>query len=226
MHKMEESETEMKKIISTKGVVPRIQRIKALVFVCFLLVFVISSLASCGSGGSEATGAEKTSEYLKATYPAANMENYRDMEGIESFFVDVTVKDVQELMQKKETFVLFASFETCPWCNLLISHLNQVAKERGLTIAYLDTRKDSSWSSNIDIDDYDIFIELFGDSLEPDAAGIPHLYVPMLYFIKDGQVVGARNGVHPEIDSPDQVLTDELIAKVKADLESYFDQIK
>lgn len=216
----------MKNSNSTIEALPRVQRIKALLFVCFLLIIATVGMTACSSGGNQTSGAAKSSEHLKATYPAANMENYKDMEGVESVFVDVTVKDVQELMKNKETFALFASFESCPWCNLLVSHLNRVAKERGETIAYLDTRKDPSWASNIDIDDYDIFIELFGEYLEPDEAGIPHLYVPMLYFIKDGQAVSARNGVHPEIESADQVLSNELIKKLEADLGSYFDQIE
>ena len=212
----------MKEYKTIEGRPPKNQRHRALVFVCFLIIGIMTFLSACGGGNS---GGSEVKNPL-ADYPPASMENYRDMEGVKTDFVDITVKDIEKLMKDKATFAFLASFETCPWCNQLLFHLNEVAQERGVTLGYLDTRKNPEWNSNIDIDDYDIFVELFGDYLSPDEAGIPHLYVPMLIFIKDGQVVNTRNGVLPEIESADQVLTEEIKANLKADLGTYFDSLQ
>ena len=138
---------------------------------------------------------------------------------------DTTVKEVAEKMDNGETFVVFASFENCPWCNLLIPYLNDAAIEAGVTVGYIDTRANPEWTNNMEIDDYDLFVEKFGKYLKDDADGKPHLYTPDTYFIKNGKIVSQHVGVTPGVENPSDPLTSEQEEKLRKDLANEFSKL-
>ena len=193
------------------------------------MALIICTLAACGSSKSSSGGIEKVSydDPFAGRDPSIVL-GYEGMEGYkgEIMFCDTTVKEVKELMDEKKTFVLFCSFENCPWCNLLISHLNDAAREAGVHVGYIDTRANPEWQSNMDIDDYDVFTELFGKWLSEDEDGKPHLYVPDTYFIKDGKVVARHDGVTPGVDDPSDGLTSKQAEQLKKDLADEFNTLK
>ena len=73
-------------------------------------------------------------------------------------FVDMTVRDMADLMEARATFAVMASFADCPWCNAVIDNIN-------------------------------------------DADNILHLYVPHIFYIKEGEVVHDYQGALPEMGS-------------------------
>ena len=150
-----------------------------------------------------------------------SMENY----GGDIMLRDTTVKEVAEKMDAGETFVVFASVENCPWCNLLIPYLNDAATEAGMTVGYIDTRANPEWSNNMDIDDYDLFVEKFGKYLKEDDDGKPHLYTPDTYFIKNGKIVAHHSGVTPGVENPIDPLTSEQEEKLRKDLANEFSKL-
>lgn len=184
-----------------------------------------SLLASCGSESS--SGSEKLPDPFAGRDPSIVL-GYDGMEGYqgEIMFVDTTVAEVAEMMDKGETFVVFASFEDCPWCNLIISHLNDAARDAGVHVGYIDTRLKPEWTSNMDIDDYDLFVEKFGDWLSEDEDGKLHLYTPDTYFIKNGKVVARHDGVTPGVDDPNHPLTSEQEEQLKKDFADEFNTLK
>ena len=109
--------------------------------------------------------------------------------GLEGVFVDTSVKEIKELIDSGETFIFLAGFENCPSCQAFVPILHKVAVEKGVKIGYLDTRKDPEWKSNLDVTDYDILAEILADYLTLDEDGIPHLYVPDCYFVKNGEII-------------------------------------
>lgn len=124
-----------------------------------------------------------------------------DMSGYEGFtdenhvFYDMTVKDMISKMNDQDTFIVYFGFSECPYCIQAMPILNTVSKENNQTVGYINTRKDSSWESNMDIDDYDEVVDVFGEYLEYDDEGKKHLYTPHVFFIKDGNVVYQYEGV-------------------------------
>ena len=169
------------------------------------------------STGNEAveSGATSGTEAAVAAlkdFPDADFSGYAGLEGVEEFatYKDVTVADIAALVDAKETFVFLASFEDCPWCNAVIAELNAAAREAGIPVGSLDTRKNPAWKNNLDIDNYDLFVEYFGDYLEDDEDGRPHLYVPHIFFLCNGEVVYQHQGALAEMgNDPNMVLTDE-----------------
>lgn len=204
----------------------RISRLFILAVIAVLTFALL--LTGCSDGGSGGTSEKSPLKTVLEKYPLADMSGYSGLEGYdkELAFVDVTMDDVDSLMQSKSTFLLFAGFANCPWCNALAPRLNDVALEEGALIAYLDTRKKPEWTSNIEIDGYDKFKEYFGEYLDKDDNGEPHLYVPDTYFIKDGVVVYRHSGVTPGLSSPSDEWTDELIEEVETSLKEGFDKLK
>ena len=145
-------------------------------------------------------------------FPAADMSGYAGLREYDKdlAFVDVTVRDIAALMEEKADFAFLASFPTCPWCNVVIDELNDAALEAGVRVGNLNTRKDPSWKSNLDIEDYDLFTTLFQKQLEYDKEGRLHLYVPHFFVVRGGEVVYQHQGALREMgDDPNTPLSPE-----------------
>lgn len=139
--------------------------------------------------------------------------------------VNTDVRAVDELIREGGTFILFAGFDDCPYCNRVLPHLNETAIAADTYVGYLDTRKDPSWKSNMDIDDYDLFVEHFGDWIDKDDDGTPHLFVPQVFYVKDGEVVATHTGVVEGADDPEAELTEEQVARLMKELSNEFNML-
>ena len=205
------------------------KRLTGTMSILIVLALIIGTLAACGGGksGNDDTAKANSDDPFAGRDPSIVL-GYEGMEGYkgEIMFCDTTVKEVKQLMDDKKTFVLFCSFETCPWCNLFISYLNDAARDAGVHVGYIDTRANPDWQSNMDIDDYDVFVEIFGEWLSEDEDGKPHLYVPDTYFIKDGKVVARHDGVTPGVDDPSDGVTSEQEKQLRKDLADEFAKLK
>lgn len=144
--------------------------------------------------------------------------------GLDGTFVDTTVLDIANYVWRRNSFVFVAGFENCPYCKRMLPYLKTVADENGIKVGYLNTRKNPNWESNLDIDNYDIFKELFGEFLKEDENGIPHLYVPDIYFIHNGEVVGRINSIEGA-DDPDAPLTKEQEKELLSMLRECFNKL-
>ncbi len=193
---------------------------KTTIMVIATIISLLVLLTSCSTG----IGKKKDPFEDKATEPFTGYKTMADYDG-EEFWVDVTVKEIQELMEKGETFAFIASFESCPYCNRALPYVAEAVKEYGGKIGYLNTRKDPSWSNNLDIDDYDIFAELFGDYLQLDAVNIPHLYVPDMFFIKNGKIVANCDCSVTDGNNATLPLTDEQEKELRDNLKECFDKL-
>lgn len=135
----------------------------------------------------------------------SDMSGYDDFTDKDHVFYDMRVKEMIQKMDDKETFTVYFGFSECPYCNEAMPVLNEVAKERNQEVGYINTRKDPSWESNMDIDDYDQVVEVLGEYLTYDDEGKKHLYTPHVFFIKDGTVVQQQEGVGDGTDSLKQI---------------------
>lgn len=129
-----------------------------------------------------------------ATQAKSDMSGYEGFADENHVFYDMSVREAAEQMEKGKTFVIYFGFAKCPWCIDAVPVLNEEAKKAGMKVAYADTRRDPSWQSNLDLEDYDLLVEILGDYFEYDDNGIKHLYTPHVFFIKDGKVVSEHSG--------------------------------
>ena len=186
----------------------------------------IFTMAAC-SGGNDSGDAQSGKldvEDAFAGREASDFSGYHSMEDYtdEIMFVDTDVKEVANMIDSGKTFVFIASYAECPWCNRLVPYLNDAAREAGVHVGYIDTRKNPEWQSNMDIDDYDLFVKRFRNWLEKDEDGKLHLYTPDTYFVKNGKVVRRHNGVTPGADDPEVELTSEQEEQLRKDLSEEF----
>lgn len=182
---------------------------------CTRLLIVLASmllaafmLAGCASSSSPA--ATSTSKAL-SEFEKADMSGYACMTDYDkdTVFVSMTVDDVLRKMDEGASFTFYMGFPACGWCNVMLTTLNDQALEHNVVVGYVNTRANPEWKNNTEIDDYDKFVERFGSELKVDDAGNPHLYVPHVFFIKDGKLVDNHAGTVEGQTSPDQQLTSD-----------------
>ena len=187
---------------------------KASIFVAtFVLAAALFGLTACQT--IQKSGGERADMSGYATYDA----------GTDYVFVKSTIREMYDMVNRKETFVIYFGFAKCPWCRDLMPVLNEAArKSRWSTVYYANTRENPEWKSNIDMDDYGLLVDMAFDYLDYDENGIKHLDAPTVYFVKDGVVKTAVFA--PKYDAPKVTIPDDLRAKLMDDLLAAFKSLK
>ena len=175
--------------------------------------------------GGCAPAADAASRADLSGYPVADMSGYESFEGYDkpSQFVEIGAEEAVALADEGKSLVIFCAFDGCPWCETMVATLNDAALDAGWQIAYVNTREDPSWENNADMDGYEEFMARFGEWMDEDESGQPHLYVPDLIFVREGEVVAHHQGVVPSYQEPGEPLTDEQAAELRELLDGYFD---
>ncbi len=121
----------------------------------------------------------------------ADMSGYRGFDDADHVFVDTTIQDVRKAMDEGKTFTVYFGFSHCPWCIEAVPVLNEEAKKYDQKVYYICSRPKGTETSNTQMPDYDLVVDTFGPYLSTDKdTGVgPRLYVPNVFFIKDGKVV-------------------------------------
>lgn len=193
------------------AVVPWPRKMAALMVTAVLLCLLV---CGCGGGGGGPF----------ADRPASDLSGYPSMEGYdgEVRLRDTDAAEVAGLMQGGETFVVFAGYEDCAYCNRLLPYLNEAAAGAGRIVGYIDTRSDPKWMNNNDIDDFDKFLDCFGEYLPVEKNGEPHLYTPDTYFVKEGRVVYRHEGLLEGAIDPNLPLTQDQEEELREELAEGF----
>ena len=145
-----------------------------------LLILIVVLITSCGS---------------PAVGSVADMSGYEGLDEKDTqVFIVSDVKDFLQRLDQKETFVAYFGFTDCPWCNDAISILNAEAKAEGLNIYYINTRPNRWVKANNEIPDYDLLIKRVGQYLGKNEDDEPYLYVPFVFFIREGEIVSTHQG--------------------------------
>lgn len=142
----------------------------------------------------------------------ADMSVYENFMDSDHVFVSATFADVLEAIEKKQTFVLYVGFSTCPWCLEAMPILNEVAKEYDAQVSYINTRPDHTKESELrklENADYAAFVDVAGDVLSENEEGQKHLYVPFVFFFKEGEIIAYHEDTFPEHDAHERQMTEE-----------------
>lgn len=115
-------------------------------------------------------------------YPSANMEN---------IYYYATYDEVVEVLTKG-TGIVFFGFPACPYCQVYVPVLDEVARERSVEKIYYLNIKDMREQ---DTDEYKRLVEILDEHLESDKEDNKRIYVPDTYFVKDGKIVGHNNSM-------------------------------
>ena len=159
--------------------IPRANQIKIIlsfVIVAIIITLIIIFRSDLFRFNNNITDSERFyKEYNKT--PVSNVYKY------------VTTKEAIELFESKSAAVLFG-FKDCKWCQSYVPVLDEVAKENGVdTVYYCNIFEDRKENT----EDYQKLVKLLEKYLYDDEQGNKRIYVPDVYFIKDGKIVGHNN---------------------------------
>lgn len=131
-------------------------------------------------------------EIFKATKSIPDNERfYKEYTSVDvdNVYKYVTASETIELFKENQAIVLFG-FKDCKWCQSYAPILDKVAKENGVeTIYYCDIKKDRTNKT----EEYNKLVDVLKNHLYEDDNGQKRIYVPDVYFIKDGNIVGHNN---------------------------------
>lgn len=122
-------------------------------------------------------------------------------------------------IENKENFVVYIGFPTCPWCRNIVNVLFDTANDNGATIYYINKRK-------LKDEEYNKIYELLYDYLDTDKTGNKVLYVPDVYFFKDGSIVGHHLGSVASQTNPKVLLNSTQKKELKSIYQDLFNKIK
>ena len=144
-------------------------------------------------------------EKFKAEYEALNNENVNINISKNNPIKYVTLDEVFDIIQNK-TGVIYFGFPGCPWCRNMIPVLFEAAKNNNIDTIYYFNPRNVKKSDN---DEYNKLKEILNEYLSEDENGQKVLYVPDVYFIKDGKIVGHYLGTVDSQEEPTISLTEE-----------------
>lgn len=144
-------------------------------------------------------------EKFKAEYEALNNENVNINISKNNPIKYVTLDEVFDIIQNK-TGVIYFGFPGCPWCRNMIPFLFEAAKNNNIDTIYYFNPRNVKKSDN---DEYNKLKEILNEYLSEDENGQKVLYVPDVYFIKDGKIVGHHLGTVDSQADPTISLTEE-----------------
>jgi predicted bacteriocin transport accessory protein len=190
---------------------------KVLILIIFLLLIGCTAKESSVNNNLDSKDNNPIENDSKDDNPIENdiekmKEEYESLNGTS---VEVTIDskaslkylDSSEIIDfvKNSTGILYIGYPTCPWCRNIIPVLLNVGINNNETIYYVNSKK----LKQDDIDVYNELINLLGDYLRVDSQGNKVLYVPDVYFIKDGKIVGHHLGSVSSQTNPKELLNDE-----------------
>lgn len=115
--------------------------------------------------------------------------------------------------------VIYFGYSTCPWCRNIISPLLEVIKDNNIDkLYYVDVESIETTDEKIK--------EILDGYLSLDSTGNKRLYVPDVYFIKDGNIVFHHIGTVDSYKNPYKGMSSEEKQQLKGIYQEGIDLIK
>lgn len=134
----------------------------------------------------------------------------------------VSKSEVVKILEE-DTAIVYIGFASCPWCRNMLPVLFDVVRENNLDTVYYFNPSDIRGSND---DDYLKIMDLLSDYLSRDTeTGETKLYVPDVYFVKSGEIVGNNLGTVNSQESPYVALTDDQTKELKEIYQNLIDKM-
>lgn len=135
------------------------------------------------------TGCSAETNYIEVETVQVDMSVYEKMPVAGHQFLKTTPQEVLRLIEEGGSAVVYYGYSDCPFCNKATSVINDAAKELDMTVLYVDVHPeiDPGDEFYVAMDDTTIALSEF---LSLDEAGEPEFYVPNVFVIKNGEILG------------------------------------
>ena len=155
----------------------------------------------------------------------ADMSDYIKFHNEDSVFYEINVSDLVDKAAAGEDFALIISYSDCPWCNDALPVLNEVAKEFGKQVAYINIKPKDSEGNPVVVTDFRKVVDLLSDYIQKDDDGEPTLLVPLFAGFKDGNAVGVHMSTVDTYDPKVRELNPEETERLKQIYRDIFQQV-
>ncbi len=152
-------------------------------------LLILLMLSGCTSTEETSTITYENSVEL-ATFEV-DMSSYQNMHYRDHEYLGISTQDAIKLLEEDGTGVLFLGYAGCGACNTAVPVLNEVAKDTGIKVNYVEADK-------INEADFNQFVEVYNDYLESSSNGEKTIFTPAVYIIVDGEVKAFQIGL-PEL---------------------------
>lgn len=148
-------------------------------------------------------------------------KEYNDVP-VDNVYKYVTIEQAIELFKSDEAIIFFG-FKECIWCQKYAPILNQYAKENNVdVIYYCDIKQDRANNTK----QYQQLVHLLSSYLEQDKYGNKRIYVPDVYFVKDGNIIGHNNDTSTQEGGDIKEYYDQYGEELNRKINELFGKIK
>lgn len=151
----------------------------------------------------------------------ADMTSYEGFMDQKHQFIEVPMSDFLLKLDAGATGIYYFGYTTCPWCVEAVPIMNEVAKSLDLNIFYVDKKAETTKE-----EDSKAIEARIPDKLDKDEDGNPHLYVPYVITIKEGEITSYHTGTVDSHDAHERKMNDKEKAELKKIYQEMFETVK
>ncbi|MBR3049482.1 MAG: hypothetical protein IKG58_02885 [Bacilli bacterium] len=178
---------------------------KKVVVILFISIFSIFAISGCE--------VKKTNEVTDAEKFASEYSISED-----NPFVYSNIDEILKILDNGTGIIFFADSD-CEWCNATAKVFNEALKYKNVDkVYYYNPKKIRDKNTK----KYQELIEKIKDNLQKDDKDNPYLYLPDIYIVKDGKIIGHNNDTATMNGSVDEALNDKTKKELK---DKYLDLI-
>lgn len=150
---------------------------------------------------------------IKKTTELSNSEKFAAEYSVskDNPFVYATIDEVLQIL-KEGTGIIFFGNSDCEWCVASAEILNEAFNYKNVSKVYYYNPKNIRDNQT---KEYKQLIELLGQSLEKDEKEKSYLYLPDIYFVKNGKIIGHNNDAATMDGTVEEALTQENKKELK-----------
>ncbi len=213
-----------------------------------ILLVLVVFLTGCSKNESDAAKFKK--EYEDLNGQSNNGVLYREIEIPEDNpIVYTSFKEINEKINKGESFILYVGFSACPWCRTVIPYiLKEAASNKIDKIYYINVREDNTKESDLrgyyTVKDNKLVYEVYPDKYYHDfintldefltpytvtneknetiETGENRLFAPSLIAYKDGRAIALDDCISDNQTDGYAPLTEEMIKNMQAKADNLF----
>lgn len=140
---------------------------------------------------------------------------------VNNVFKYTTASEALNLFEAEEA-VIFFGFKECKWCQSYAPLLDEYAKANNIeTIYYCNIKEDRANNTEA----YQKLVALLTEYLEVDGNGNQRIYVPDVYFVKEGKIAGHNNDTSLEQGADVEGYYEQNGDKLKEKLNNLFSEM-
>lgn len=128
---------------------------------------------------------------------------------------------LESLDYVEDTVILFYSFTDCPYCIEARPILEEVLNDNDIPVYYVDVARDER---NIENENYQAVYNYFKEVIE--GQGYDKIYMPSVFFIKDGEVKGMHVGTVDDHNPKEALMNEKQVLELKTIYTNYYNDIK